>query len=435
MGAGASTPEVVSPSPLERRVSTVSARAMVQTNAVEAVRKSSNWTVQKAGANTRLGFQAYQQNDENDDSPTQKVPQISEVLMFEQVFPKISDISRMTTNELSTPRVPVGVPTNYMFESIGGHAGAIRCLSCSVDGSQSSIAVDGKGTCAIVDCTTGDLIMNIRGSEPVLCCAITRDAKFVIVTTRESTTVFDLNNGKRVRDIIQAQLVAVSDDCDAILVCLADCTIHVFDGRGSDEIVCFAEHTSMVTAIALSRKGQKVVSGGANGEVLVWHYPSGSLKSTLSFHSGAIRGVGFSTDGSRLISADGDGIVVWDTFTNMKIVVRNSKGTILQGPNSSFSSDQQSRITACSFLAGNVVAVATSNKTVVVFEPNCGRELLVIPTKSPVCSFATNWNSDIAILGDQFGNVYKLHLNFGTRDIKVFDLHSKPQSQEKSKYD
>lgn len=277
--------------------------------------------------------------------------------------------------------------------------------------------------------------MNIRGSEPVLSCAITRDAKFVVVTTRESTTVFDLNNGKRVRDIIQSQIVAVSDDCDAILVCLADCTIHVFDGRGSDEIVCFAEHTSMVTAISLSRRGQRVVSGGANGEVFVWHYPTGQLKANLPFHSNAIRGVSFSTDGSRLVSADCESVVVWDTFTNTRILVRNSKGTIVQGPSSNFHADQQLRITACTFLAGNVIAVASSNKTVVVFEPNCGKELLVLPTKSPVCAFATNWNADIAIIGDQFGNVYRLQLTFGTRDIRVFDLNSKPQSQEKSKYD
>lgn len=428
MGAGASALET---GPVERKMST---RSIVQTNAIDVARKSASWTVQRTTVNTRIGFQVFPQNDDSNDQTSPKAGELPELSMLENVFPKVEEVERMSTVELSAPRIPVGIPSNFSFLSTGGHAGAIRFLSCSVDGSQCSVAVDGKGTCTISDSSTGGLIMSIKGSgEPISSCAITRDSKFVIVSSRDSTCIYDLNNGKRVRDMSQSHLVAVSDECDAILTCLSDNTVHVWDVRGADEISLFEEHTSAVTAISLSRKGSKVASGGANGEVFLWHYPTGQVKAAFHFHTNAVRGVSFSSDCTRLVSADAHCVAVWDTFTSARILVRNAGGAVNLGPTSNFTPDSL-RIGVCCFLAGNVVAVGTSDKTLIVFEPNCGKDLLVLPTKSPVSAISTSWNGDIALLGDEFGNVYKLHLSFSPRDVLIFDLNSKPQ-QEKSKYD
>lgn len=66
-------------------------------------------------------------------------------------------------------------------------------------------------------------------------------------------------------------------------------------------------------SLALSSDDRFLGAGYANGAVKVFHFPSLQLHITFTNHNGAVRGVHFSPDGLRLISASFDGSVrVWD---------------------------------------------------------------------------------------------------------------------------
>ena len=72
-------------------------------------------------------------------------------------------------------------------------------------------------------------------------------------------------------------------------------------------------HTGLVAAVGWSPDGSRLVSGGDDGTVRVWEAGSGRLLHTLTGHTGGVRSVGWSPDGSRLVSGGDDGTVrVWE---------------------------------------------------------------------------------------------------------------------------
>ena len=74
-----------------------------------------------------------------------------------------------------------------------------------------------------------------------------------------------------------------------------------------------AGHQNYVYRVAASRDGGVVVSGGKDGQVLVWDGVSGQLRHRLEGHRGGVLGVSVSGDGGVVVSGGSDGqVLVWD---------------------------------------------------------------------------------------------------------------------------
>ncbi|MBA2324014.1 MAG: hypothetical protein H0V92_08405, partial [Pseudonocardiales bacterium] len=72
-------------------------------------------------------------------------------------------------------------------------------------------------------------------------------------------------------------------------------------------------HTGRVWSVGWSPDGSRLVSGGDDAVVRVWDAVSGVVVHELSGHTGRVLSVGWSPDGSRLVSGGGDAVVrVWD---------------------------------------------------------------------------------------------------------------------------
>jgi WD40 repeat protein len=66
-------------------------------------------------------------------------------------------------------------------------------------------------------------------------------------------------------------------------------------------------HTEAVNSLALNIEGNRLVSGSADKTIKIWHPSSGELLHTLSGHSSAVTIVAMSSkgQGNRLVIASG----------------------------------------------------------------------------------------------------------------------------------
>lgn len=56
-----------------------------------------------------------------------------------------------------------------------------------------------------------------------------------------------------------------------------------------------------------------LASGSAYGPIRLWDVATGDLRKTLKGHTGGVTGVSFSSDGQTLVSGSADGtVLLWD---------------------------------------------------------------------------------------------------------------------------
>ena len=84
-------------------------------------------------------------------------------------------------------------------------------------------------------------------------------------------------------------------------------------------------HSDMISAVAFSRDGTRVLSGSDDSTLKLWDVPTGALLRTCVGHSGAVSSVAFSPDGTRLLSGSADKTLkLWDAATGA--LLRTIKG-------------------------------------------------------------------------------------------------------------
>jgi WD40 repeat protein/CHAT domain-containing protein len=83
-------------------------------------------------------------------------------------------------------------------------------------------------------------------------------------------------------------------------------------------------HSERVTAIAISRDGEVLASGGADRNIILWKLSTGREIGPLLGHADRVSGLSFSHDGRRLVSVGEDGTVrVWELTADASTVLRN----------------------------------------------------------------------------------------------------------------
>ena len=87
----------------------------------------------------------------------------------------------------------------------------------------------------------------------------------------------------------------------------------------SGKEVLTLSHNGMVTAVAFSPDGQRIVTGGDDG-TKVWEILSGNEVLTLRRQKGGVQAVAFSPDGQRIVTGGDDSIVkVWEVATPLQV--------------------------------------------------------------------------------------------------------------------
>lgn len=105
--------------------------------------------------------------------------------------------------------------------------------------------------------------------------------------------------------------VAFASDCQAF-VCANDKFLKLYNISPKKTLASFESHTDIVTSVAYTQFGNKIVSGSLDNTIILWNL-HGTVLKIFEGHSETIRSVGFSVDGTKIISCANDKTIkVWE---------------------------------------------------------------------------------------------------------------------------
>lgn len=129
----------------------------------------------------------------------------------------------------------------------------------------------------------------------------------------------------------------------------------------------FKGHTKSVIGIAFGPRTRPglVATASRDGTVKLWSYMSGDVYKTLDGRAGAVYGVAFSPDGTRLVTGHGEQVAkVWDVTKGEELfTLKGHEGYVSQAV---FSGD------------GKRIATASGDRSVKVWDAETGKELVTM---------------------------------------------------------
>jgi WD40 repeat protein/tRNA A-37 threonylcarbamoyl transferase component Bud32 len=228
---------------------------------------------------------------------------------------------------------------------VGPSSGVMNFVSVAISSDGKWIISGGdSGEVMVWDAESGRAIRTLKGPSGRV--AISRNGKRIVssgIVSSGSTmvSVWDAESGLEkltLRVVDKERLyahevnvvgVAISHDGNRIVLGRQGGTVKVWDVESCQEICTFKGHTGslapieydssrrIVSSVAISGDGKRIISGGDDGTVRVWDADTGVEKLTLKGHTGPVTSVAISGDGKRIISGGDDGTVrVWDAVSD-----------------------------------------------------------------------------------------------------------------------
>ena len=145
-----------------------------------------------------------------------------------------------------------------------------------------------------------------------------------------------------------------------------------------------SRHTAVVSAVALTRDGKKLVTGSYDQTLRIWNVKTGSLLRTLSDHSKEIYCVATSGDGKLVASGGAERTIkLWDLRTGELV---RSLGNLILG--------HADTVTALAFSPNHQFLVSASqDKTVRLWSLKSGKEIYTLKDyPAAVLALAIGWD-------------------------------------------
>jgi WD40 repeat protein/predicted Ser/Thr protein kinase len=115
--------------------------------------------------------------------------------------------------------------------------------------------------------------------------------------------------------------VAFSPDGKRIVSGGYDNTLKVWDAESGGEVMTLRGHDNSGLSVAFSPDGKRIVSGSDDKTLKVWDAESGGEVMTLRGHQEGVQSVAFSPDGKRIVSGSNDNTLkVWDAESGSEVM-------------------------------------------------------------------------------------------------------------------
>jgi len=217
--------------------------------------------------------------------------------------------------------------TGELLASVSGE-GEVWGASFSADGTVAA-SWPGEGIVRVMDAFTDRVIKTLRipfadwGGDT----SVSPDGSAIAVTSG-AVVVIDIESGKELFPPLQpvarsgsdypVNQVAWSPDGRSIATASVTGNGDVWDAKTGSLRFTLAGHTGFVESVAWAPDFRGLVTGGSDGTARVWQIRDGAASQTLILSAremaGGVRGVAFSSDGTRVLAggADGAGAKIWD---------------------------------------------------------------------------------------------------------------------------
>src|SRR5262249_26298784 len=122
---------------------------------------------------------------------------------------------------------------------------------------------------------------------------------------------------------------------------------HVWEARPNGHLRRIAAHNDGVWSVALSPKGDLLASGGNDGTIRLWRWPSIEPAFDLLKQEGRIRIMSFTKDGGTLLTAGADGVLrLWDLESrHCRLMIENPGRSYREYYSALFSADESEILT------------------------------------------------------------------------------------------
>ncbi|KAK3824095.1 MAG: WD40-repeat-containing domain protein [Linnemannia elongata] len=297
----------------------------------------------------------------------------------------------------------------------------IECLAFSPD-SQRIILSGEDCIIQLVDCSTGFLVSSFSGhSTSVLSCAFSPDGMQLasrdengIVRLWDATSRTSTLDSKGLAHGVSK--VAYSPDGRFIYSLSYGQDVQQWKSdTGSFEPIAI-KMTERVSSLALSSSGSQVAIGGLDGAIQIWSDETGTAGRTLVGHTSGVDLLVYSPCDRWIVSTCLDGSVrLWDLHK------AGDRGVVLQASIFRDSSSSVQRVPVAFSPVGHQFAVSTSDRHVLLFDPQS--DTPSYPT------ITTSFSYDITLLAYS-PNGQRLILGSGFSSVYVWDLQSEEPNAE-----
>lgn len=159
---------------------------------------------------------------------------------------------------------------------------------------------------------------------------------------------------------IQGDVNSLAFSADGTMLATNDWkSIKLREARTAAEIRTLHGHRERVHSVAFSPNGKLLASGSEDDTIKLWDTHSGAELRTLQGHKYNVESVAFSPDGKLLASRSGEGIIIWEPETGVKLRTIDERG----GECIAFSPD------------GKLLASHGPDYTIKLWAPHTGEEV------------------------------------------------------------
>lgn len=214
---------------------------------------------------------------------------------------------------------PKGEAAHWMrrVATLSGHAGRVRGLAVSADGSV-AVSIGDDRTIRIWELDRPRLAGVISANAPTTALALSPDNRWAAVGLGEHIVLIDVQKKEQVQSMeghrAPVTVVRFAPDSRRFLSGSEDGTARLWKLEQSIEVNGFPGHRRPIVALAVFPDGQQAVTADEEKSVLFWKLDENAPKRRLEVDEN-LRDLQFSGDGRTLLGLTDQAVLRWDAST------------------------------------------------------------------------------------------------------------------------